>query len=269
MSERGEPFACLAAYDATTASLLERAGVHVLLMGDSAAQVVLGYDSTNKMPFGVAVELTAALKRGAPTCHVMADMPFGSYGVSESATLRNAMRLMNRGLADSVKLEVGERDVGMIERLADRGVPVCAHTGLRPTRAGLDGGYRAKGRTAEEASRIVREAVAFESAGAVLVLLEAVPPAVAQAVVERVSVPVIGIGCGPAPHGQILVVNDLLGTSAHPPSFAEPAADLAGAVVAAGATWVRRVADREVGGSTYGMPPDELAVFQKMLEVAS
>lgn len=262
MAIAGEPFACLAAYDATTASYLERAGIHLLLMGDSAAQVILGHDSTIHMPFEVTVHLTAALKRGAPTCHVMADMPFGSYGVSRPETTRNAMRLMTEGRADSVKLELTARGRSIVRALTNAGVPVCAHVGLKPSQVGLSGTYRAQGRTADKARQVLHDAESLAHAGAVMILVEAVPPEVAEMIVERVDVPVIGIGSGTAPHGQILVSHDMLGLSPRPPRFATPAGALAAPLLDAARTWVRRVADRDIGGEAYTMPADEAASFR-------
>lgn len=265
MAAAGEAFACLAAYDATSARLLESAGVHVLLLGDSAAQVILGHDSTVHMPFELTVELTAALKRGAPTCHVMADMPFGSYGVSETETIRNAMTLMTRGRADSVKLEVGASSAPLIRRMTEAGIPVCAHVGLRPTQVGLVGSYRAAGRDAEGALRVLEDALALQDAGAVLLLVEAVPTQVTEAIVDRATVPVIGIGAGPAAHGQILVVHDLVGLSERPPRFAAAAAEVGQEMVRAGRDWVHRVAKRDIGGSGYSMPEQQQADFQRLL----
>lgn len=262
MRERGEAFSCLAAYDATTARYLERAGVHVLLLGDSAAQVILGYDSTVRMPFELTVELTGALKRGAPTCHVMADMPFASYGISEEDTLRNAARLISEAHADSVKIEVGSDAAPLVERMSRIGIPVCAHVGLRPSHVGLSGAYRAAGRSARDALRVVTDAMALERAGAVLLLVEAVPPEVTRAIVERTSIPVIGIGAGPEAHGQILVLHDLVGLSPTPPRFAEPVAELGRGLGEAAQAWVRRVSQRDIGGQGYTMPPAEIDQFQ-------
>jgi 3-methyl-2-oxobutanoate hydroxymethyltransferase len=239
--------------------------VHVLLLGDSAAQVILGHDSTVHMPFELTVELTAALKRGAPTCHVMADMPFGSYGVTEAESIRNAMTLMTRGRADSVKIEVGSASAGLVEKMTTAGVPVCAHVGLRPSHVGLVGSYRAAGRDAESAKRVVDDAVSLAEAGAVLLLVEAVPPEVTRAIVDRTSVPVIGIGAGSEAHGQILVTHDLVGLSEKPPRFAARAAETGEMLLEAGRAWVDRVASREIGGSGYSMPADERERFLSIM----
>lgn len=257
MASRSEPFACLACYDATTARWLERAGVHVLLAGDSAAQVVLGYERSIDMPMDFAVEITAAIKRGAPSTLIMADMPFMSYHASLDQAMTNAGRFMVQGNADVVKLEADESAAGLVDRLTRAGVPVCAHVGCKPQTSGVTGGPVAAGRTKEQLEQVVRDAKALEDAGAVLLLIEAVPGEVTKAVLDATSVPLIGIGAGPMCHGQVLVVNDLLGLTDHPPRFAEPVADLGNAIRSAGREWVERVSKRSIGGESYAMRPGE------------
>lgn len=253
MAASDERFACLACYDATTARWLERGGVHVLLAGDSAAQVVLGYDRTIDMPLDFAVAITAAIKRGAPSTLVMADMPFLSYHADDGEAIRNAGRFMREGLADVVKLEADASFAPLVERMTRAGIAVCAHIGLRPQNVSVKGGYVAEGRTRTDAERIVADAVALERAGAVMLLIEAVPGEAAEAVVDATEVPVIGIGAGVAPHGQILVVNDLVGLTDRPPRFAEPVADLGPRLQAAASEWVDRVSRMEIGGQLYRM----------------
>jgi 3-methyl-2-oxobutanoate hydroxymethyltransferase len=253
MASRGEKFACLAAYDATTARWLERGGVHVLLAGDSAAQVVLGFERTIDAPIDFLIQITAALKRGAPRTLVMADMPFMSYHTSVEAAMANAARFMREGLADVVKLEVDETFAPLVDRLTRAGVPVCAHVGFRPQTTAVLGGATAQGRTQAGLEQIVRDAKAMEAAGAVLVLVEAVPDEVTRRIVAETTVPVIGIGAGTACHGQILVVHDLLGLTDTPPRFAEPVDNLGERIRAAGAEWVERVRSDRIGGARYTM----------------
>ncbi len=257
MAERGEAFACLTCYDATTARILARAGVPVLLVGDTAAEVILGYTRTIDMPLEVLLALTAAVKRGAPNQHVMGDMPFMSYQADEAEAIRNAGRFMTEGLADSVKVEADASFAPLIGKMARAGIPVCAHVGSRPQLAALKGGYGAAGRTAAEANQIVADAVALEQAGAVLLLVEAVPDEVTKRILEKTSVPLIGIGAGEQCHGQVLVLHDLLGLTDTPPRFAEPAAKLGPVVQQAAEQWVQRVKDRQIGGRRYTMPPAE------------
>lgn len=256
MARDGSPFACLTCYDATMARWLERAGTHVLLVGDTAAEMVLGFNRTIDMPLDVLIALTAGVKRGAPNTMVMGDMPFMSYHADEASAIRNAGRFLTEGLADIVKLELDETFAPLVGKLSRAGVPVCAHIGSRPQRAAVTGGYVAAGRTPGEAAQIVADAIALEQAGAVMLLLEAVPDEVTENVLRQTTVPVIGIGAGPACHGQVLVLQDLLGLTDMPPRFAEPVASLGSAVQAAAVEWVRRVAARSIGGERYTMKPD-------------
>jgi 3-methyl-2-oxobutanoate hydroxymethyltransferase len=257
MAQTGEVFACLTCYDATMARLLERAGVHVLLVGDTAAEVVLGFDKTIHMPLDVSVALTAGVKRGAAHTVVMADMPFLSYHTGVGEAVRNAGRYLTEGLADVVKIEADASMAPVVGAMAAAGIPVCAHVGSRPQRATLTGGYTAAGRTAEEARRIIEDARALEGAGAVLLLVEAVPNEVTRGILDATRAPLIGIGAGPACHGQVLVVQDLLGMTDTPPRFAEAVGRVGDSIVEAGREWVRRVASREVGGQRYSMREGE------------
>ncbi|MBX3364390.1 MAG: 3-methyl-2-oxobutanoate hydroxymethyltransferase [Phycisphaeraceae bacterium] len=256
MARSGDPFACLTCYDATTARLLERAGVHVLLVGDSAAEVILGFDRTIDAPFEFMVMITAAVKRGAPRTMVMGDMPFMSYHAGADQAMVNAGRMMTEGRADCVKLEVDATYAPVVDRMTRAGIPVCAHVGSRPQTAALRGGYGSSGRTLAEAQRIVDDAVAMEQAGCVLLLVEAVPDAVTQAILDQTTVPLIGIGAGASPHGQVLVLQDLLGMTDQPPRFAERVAMMGDAVTEAGRAWVERVAARKIGGKRYEMLED-------------
>lgn len=255
MRSREDAFACLACYDATTARWLERAGVHVLLAGDSAAQVVLGFDRTIDMPIDFAIQITAAVKRGAPKTLVMADMPFMSYHRSMDDAMGNAGRFMTEGKADVVKLEADETQAGIVDRLTRAGVPICAHIGCKPQTSSVTGGPVAAGRTDDGLEQIVKDAKALQEAGAVLLLIEAVPDEVTKAVMEIAAVPVIGIGAGTGCDGQILVVNDLIGLTDSPPRFAEPVAEVGHVMLNAGREWVQRVAKRDIGGQRYAMKP--------------
>jgi len=259
MARRGEPFACLACYDATTARWLERAGVHVLLAGDSAAQVVLGRERTIDMPLDFAIHITRAIRNGAPRSLIMGDMPFMSYHRSIDDAMGNAARFMTEGGADAVKLEADETFAPLVDRLTRAGVPVCAHIGCRPQTSSVTGGPVAAGRTGAQIEQAVRDATALQDAGAVLILIEAVPPEATRAVLGATRVPIIGIGAGPECHGQILVVNDLLGLTDEPPRFAEPVADLGAAMLEAGRVWVSRVRERAIGGRSYSMKSGETA----------
>ncbi len=257
MAVAGQPFACLTCYDATTARWLARAGVPLLLVGDTAAEVILGFTRTIDMPLDVLLALTAGVKRGAPDTVVMGDMPFMSYQADEGEAIRNSGRFLTEGLADIVKIEADATFAPLIAKIVRAGVPVCGHVGSRPQRSTLTGGYTSAGRTAAEARQVVADAMVLEQTGCQMLLVEAVPEEVTQRVVAATRVPVIGIGAGSACHGQVLVLQDLLGMTDQAPRFAEPVARLGPAIQAAAEEWVRRVAQRRVGGKTYRMRPGE------------
>jgi 3-methyl-2-oxobutanoate hydroxymethyltransferase len=257
-AEQGEKFACLTCYDATTARWLERAGVPVLLVGDTAAEMILGHPSTIHAPLEFLLALTAAVKRGAPKAHVMGDMPFMSYQADDAEALRNAGRFLTEGTADSVKVEVDRSFAGLVAKMARAGIPVVAHIGCRPQQSKRRGGYASMGRTADEGRVLVAEAVTMEEAGACMLLIEAVPNEVSQRVVEKTTVPVIGCGAGPACHGQIVVLQDLLGLTDWQPSFAKPITRLGEQVIAAAARWKHMVRTSELGEHPYKMTAGEL-----------
>lgn len=248
---RGEKIAMLTCYDATTARRLWRGGVRMLLVGDTAAEMVLGFDQTIHAPLDFMIQITAGVRRGAPGALVMADMPFMSYQASASDAVTNAGRFMTEGMADLVKLEVGPKQVDLVERLAVAGVPTVAHIGSRPQQVKLTGGYRSVGKTHEQAKILVQLAGEMAQAGAVMLLIEAVPAEVAEAVVEAVDIPVMGCGAGAACHGFVVVVNDWLGLSDWQPKFAQPAAQLGIAITEAGAQWVARIADGRYPGTDH------------------
>ncbi len=240
----GEPFAMLTCYDATTAKWLWRGGLRCILVGDTAAQMVFGHDSTLPAKMSLMVELTAAVRRGAPGAMIMADMPFGSYQCGDDQAVRNAMQFLTDGMADCVKLEVDEAFAPLVQRLSDSGVPVVAHIGSRPQQSRHEGGHRSAGRTAAEADRIVQTARAMLEHGAQMLLVEAVPAEVSQRIVEIAQAwpdgvrPVIGCGAGNAPHGHVVVLHDVMGlTDWHAP-FAAPMVALGEQISDATAKWV-------------------------------
>lgn len=256
MKRQGEKFACLAAYDATTARWLQRGGVHVLLAGDSAAQVILGHERTIDMPIDFSIEITAAIKRGAPQTLIMGDMPFMSYQADENEALQNAARFLTEGRADIVKLEGDASFEPLVAKMARAGIPVCAHVGAKPQHAALTAGYASAGRTADAARQVVDDALALERAGAAMLLVEAVPNEVADEIIAKARVPLIGIGAGPAPHGQILVLQDLLGMTQWQPGFATPLGSVGVEIENIARRYVQRVADRAVTDHRFQMRPD-------------
>ena len=237
----GTRFPCLTAYDATMARWLARAGVPVLLVGDSAGEVVLGHPSTIHTPLEFLITITGAVKRGAPNAFVMADMPFMSYHLTDEEAIKNAGRFMTEGRADAVKLEVDRTFAPLVSKMTRAGIPVVAHIGCKPQQVRRQGGYFVAGRTAEGAKEVIADAEALEDAGAGIILIEATPAEVAEAVVKRVSVPVIGCGAGSACHGQILVTHDVLGLTDWQPSFAKSEGKLGANLQSIVEQWCERV----------------------------
>ena len=210
MKAAGEPIACLTAYDASFAVLVDRAGTDLVLVGDSLGMVVQGHDTTVPVTVQDIIYHSRIVRRGLGRAFLVADMPFMSY-TTPSQALENAVRLMQEGAAMMVKLEGGASQVKIVEQLSSHDIPVCAHLGLRPQSVHKIGGFKVQGRAQAQAERILEDSVALEQAGADIVLLECVPNELGQAVRDAVSVPVIGIGAGPDVDGQILVLYDMLG----------------------------------------------------------
>jgi 3-methyl-2-oxobutanoate hydroxymethyltransferase len=257
----GEKFACLTCYDFTTARWLQQAGVPVLLVGDTAAEMILGLPGTIHAPLDFLLMLTAAVKRGAPNCLVVGDMPFLSYQCDEAEGIRNAGLFLTTGMADAVKLEVDRTYAPLVEKMSRTGIPVIAHIGARPQQSKMRGGYGSVGRSADEARQMVADAVAMEKAGAVMLLIEACPNEVSQRIVEATTVPLIGCGGGPACHGQIVVLQDILGLTSWQPPFAQPVGHLGEPLMNAAQQWVRKVRASDLGEHPYAMSPDEQRKF--------
>src|SRR2546427_2807834 len=211
MKARGERIVMLTAYDATMARLLDRAGIDVLLVGDSLGQVILGLETTIPVTLDAVIHHTRAVARGASRALVVADMPFLTYQVSAEEALRNAARLFQEGGAAAVKLEGGRPVADAVRRLTAAGLPVMGHVGLTPQHVHRLGGMRQQAREEEAAQELIRDALALEEAGAFAVVVEGVPDAVAEAVTSRLKIPTIGIGAGPHCDGQVLVCYDVLG----------------------------------------------------------
>jgi 3-methyl-2-oxobutanoate hydroxymethyltransferase len=266
MKQRGERIAMVTVYDAPSARLAEEAGLDLLLVGDSAAMVVLGHDSTLPVTLDEMVILTRAVSRVATRPLVVGDLPFGSYQVSDEEAVTNAIRLVKDGGADIVKLEGSDYRLSRVRAIIEAGIPVMGHIGLTPQSVTMLGGYRAQGRTAASAQRLYEAARALASAGCCALVLEAIPSVVAERITGAISIPTIGIGAGPHCDGQVLVWHDLLGLTPDPaPRFVERYAQLG--------TEIRRALERyahDVREGTfpaerhsYGMPDAERAVFEK------
>jgi 3-methyl-2-oxobutanoate hydroxymethyltransferase len=225
-ARRGEKIAMLTAYDATMARILDRAGVDVLLVGDSLGMVIMGEESTLHVTMEIMVHHTRAVTRGAKRALVVADMPFLSYQINPDETLRNAGRLMQEGGAEAVKLEGGQSPE-IIRRLVNAGIPVMGHVGLLPQSVHQLGGYRMQGRGEAEADKLLAEALAIADAGAFAIVLESIPTSLAARITGAIDIPTIGIGAGPACSGQVLVSYDAFGLfDGFVPSFVKQYAHL-------------------------------------------
>ncbi|MEV5556508.1 3-methyl-2-oxobutanoate hydroxymethyltransferase [Nonomuraea wenchangensis] len=225
--ERGERWPMVTAYDAMTARVFDAAGIPVLLVGDSAAMVVYGYDSTLPVTVDDLLPLTAAVVRGSSRALVVADLPFGSYQGSPAQALESAARFMKEAGAHAVKLEGGRRILPQVEALVSAGVPVMAHLGLTPQSVNVLGGYRVQGR-GQSGDELMADAKDLERAGAFSVVLECVPAELAHRVTTSLAIPTIGIGAGAQTDAQVLVWQDLMGLTPRPAKFVKRYADLAG-----------------------------------------
>src|SRR5580693_7005640 len=238
---RGEKWPMLTAYDALTAGIFDEAGIPVLLVGDSAGNVVFGYETTVPVTVYDLIPLTAAVVRGTKRAMVVADLPFGSYQASPAAALATAVRFMKEAGAHAVKLEGGMRVAQHVEELVAAGVPVMGHLGLTPQSVYAFGGFRVQGR-GEEGERLLHDAKALEAAGAFAIVLEGIPSALGARITEALRVPTIGIGAGPDCDAQVLVWQDMAGLSPRSPKFAKRYADIAATLRAAAAEYAADVA---------------------------
>ncbi len=242
MKARGQKIAMLTAYDALMARLLDRAGLDVLLVGDSMGMVMLGYETTLPVTLEAMIHHTQAVTRGVHRALVVADMPFLTYQVSVSEAVRNAGRLMQEGGAQAVKIEGGQAVVEVAKRLVEVGIPVMGHLGLVPQSVNQLGGYRQQARSKEEARQLIADAKALEAAGVFSVVLESIPDEVARAATAELSVPTIGIGAGPYCDGQVLVGPDALGMNEEfVPPFVKQYARLGELIVEAARAYAQEV----------------------------
>lgn len=259
MKNSGKKVAWLTSYDFPTAQFAEKSGIDMLLVGDSMGMCVYGYTGgTLPVTMDQCIVHAEAVRRGAPNTFVMGDMPFLSYQTIPADAVRNAGRFFKEAGVDAIKLEGGRRVVNMIKAIADAGMVVCGHIGLTPQSSGQMGGFKAQGRTAESAYGLILDARTVQEAGAMFLLLEAVPPEVGEFIAEDLKIPVYGIGAGPYVDGQLLIVSDMLGFfQAFTPKFVKRYANLAEEITKAMTDYVR-----DVKGSKF--PEDEHTY--KMLE---
>ncbi len=223
----GQKISMVTCYDYSTARIMEEAGVDSLLVGDTYAEVCLGHSSTLPMRLDHLVTITEAVRRGAPSAYLVGDMPYLTYQVSPQDAIRNAGRFLAEAGCDCVKIEVDRRLVHTVEAMSAATIPVMAHLGLKPQSIHTVGGYKVQGKSAEAAFGVIEDAQMMESAGAIALLLEAVPSEVAKIITERAGVPVIGIVAGPHVDGQVVVFHDMIGYGGgHPPRSVKRYANL-------------------------------------------
>jgi 3-methyl-2-oxobutanoate hydroxymethyltransferase len=265
LKRRGQKLAMVTAYDFPSGRIADEAGVELVLVGDSAGMVVLGNESTVPVTMEELLILTRAVTRGAKRPLVVADMPFGSFQVSDELAVDNAVRFVKEAGADAVKLEGAGPTLSRVQAIVGAGVPVMGHVGLTPQSATMLGGFKAQGRTAEKAERLYEDALALEAGGCFAIVLEAVPAPVAARVTQALNVPTIGIGAGAACDGQVLVWHDLLGLYAgKAPRFVKRYADLATEAKRALESYVDDVREGRFPEEqhTYAIPDEELDAFE-------
>src|SRR2546421_1322619 len=232
MRRAGDPIVMVTAYDFPSAQAVEEAGVDVVLVGDTAAMVVLGYDATAPIRMDEMITMASAVRRGLKTPLLIGDLPFGSYEGSNELAVENAQRFVKEAGCDAVKLERGGASVDRARAIIRAGIPVMGHVGLTPQSASSLGGFKTQGKTAAAAAKLAEDALALQAVGCFAIVFEAVPAAVTEVVKEKLEIPVIGIGAGSATDGQVLVLHDLLGIyEGRTPKFVKRYAEVRRAMV--------------------------------------
>jgi 3-methyl-2-oxobutanoate hydroxymethyltransferase len=266
---RGEAIVMATAYDFPSGQIVDAAGADIVLVGDSGAEVVLGYDSTVAVSVEEMLMLTAATRRGVRSALLVADLPFGSYEASDEQAIRTAQRFVKEARADAVKLEGGgPASVSRIRAIVAAGIPVMGHVGLTPQTSTALGGRRAQGRTAQRALELAGEALAVQDANAFAIVFEAIPAAIAGEITRLLEIPVIGIGAGVSTDGQVLVLHDMLGIyPGRAPRFAKQYAELRSVMVGAVSEFADEVRTRRfpTAEHTFSIDPKELAAFREGL----
>lgn len=259
MKANGEKIAWLTSYDFPTAQFAEAAGMDMILVGDSLGMCVYGYNGTVPVTMEQCIAHCDAVRRGAPSCFIVGDMPFGAYQSSDVQAVDNAVRFLKGADVDAIKLEGGVRVASRIRAITDAGINVIGHIGLTPQSSGQLGGHKAQGRTADTAKLVVEDALAVQEAGAKMILVEAVPPEVQKFIWETLDIPVMSIGAGPHCDGQLLIVSDLIGQfQAFTPKFVKKYCNVAEVITSAMKAYVA-----EVKNCSF---PDEDKYCYKMVE---
>lgn len=267
MKREGKKITMLTAYDTPTAHILDEAGIDSILVGDSAANVVMGYRDTLPISMDEMIMITSAVARGVKYGFLIGDMPFMSYNVNLDEAVRNAGRFIKEAGADAVKIEGGGHVAETLHTLVLAGIPTVGHLGLTPQTAGMIGGYRVQGRSAEAAARIVEDARRLQEAGACLLVLECVPDRVAALISKTLTIPTIGIGCGAGCDGQVLVLHDMLGIrSGFSPKFVKAYAELGAQITSAVETFRREVEEETFPAVEHAFSIDD-GEYEKLLEL--
>ena len=266
---RHQPITCLTAYDYSSARLVDGAGMDIVLVGDSLAQTMLGYDNTLSVTVDEMLHHVRAVRRGVKHALLIADMPYGSYHTTTEEAVRNAARFVKEGGAEGVKVEGGEKRADLIRRVIDAEIPVAGHIGLTPQSVNVMGGYRIQGKTLTDIEQLMRDAVALDRVGVACLYLEGIPREVAAMISAEIEAPTIGIGAGPDCDGQVLVFHDILNLTFTPPAkfvrrYADAAAEISHAVQAYRADVLLRQypSDEE----SYHLPKETKAALETLLE---
>jgi 3-methyl-2-oxobutanoate hydroxymethyltransferase len=272
MKLAAEPIVMVTAYDHPSAEIAEAAGVDLVLVGDTAAMTMLGHSSTTPVSLDEMLVLAKAVRRGLRTPMLIGDLPFGSYERSNEQAIDSATRYVKEAGCDVVKLERGGLSVERARAIIRAGIPVMGHVGLTPQTATALGGYKAQGKTAHGAVKIAEEAFALQAAGCFAIVFEAVPAAISEVLVPKLSVPVIGIGAGAATDGQVLVWHDLLGIyGGHQAKFVKRYAELREEMLRGVGEYAREVRERTFPAPehAYAIDPEELDAFRRYLDQES
>ncbi|MGH2981186.1 MAG: 3-methyl-2-oxobutanoate hydroxymethyltransferase [Solirubrobacterales bacterium] len=272
MKHAGERIVMVTAYDFPSAQAVEEAGVDVVLVGDTAAMVVLGYDATTPIRMDEMVTMASAVRRGLKTPLLIGDLPFGSYEASNEQAVASAQRYIKESGCAAVKLERGGASVDRARAIVRAGIPVMGHVGLTPQSASALGGFKTQGKTAAAAAKLAEEALALQSVGCFAIVFESVPAAVTELVMEKLEIPVIGIGAGPMTDGQVLVFHDLLGIyEGRAPKFVKRYAEVRKQMVDGLRSYAAEVRSGQFPAAEhiYSIEPAELAELKRYLEQES
>ena len=264
-----QPITCLTAYDYATARLVDEAGIDIILVGDSLAQTMLGYENTLSVTVDEMLHHTRAVHRGVKHGFLIADMPYGSYHVGADEAVKNATRFMKEGGAEAVKMEGGEKRADLIRRIIDAEIPVAGHIGLTPQSVNVMSGYKVQGKSLSAIEQLMRDAVALDRAGVACIYLEGIPREVAAMITAEVATPTIGIGAGPDCDGQVLVIHDILNLTFTPAAkFVRRYADAAALITDAAQAFRADVSSRQypADSESYHLPKETQHALETVLE---